>query len=69
METGIKQAIRDHAAVLRRTIGPRDDLATVAMRLARFINEAYKLNYADGSDSHGCLFKACYDAVWEMTRP
>lgn len=69
MQEHIKQAIRDHAALLVKNMRPRDDLATFASRLAKFVNVAYELDYPSGSDGYGVLYEACYDAVWEMTRP
>jgi hypothetical protein len=65
MNDAIRRAIRDHANLLPRSVSVRHHISSISALLRDFVNEAYGLHYASGSDGDGVLFEACYSAVFD----
>jgi hypothetical protein len=68
MKPEILEACRIGARQIADETESRQDALEYAEELASEVNQDLRLGYEEGSDSHGCLFKACYDAIWEATR-
>lgn len=68
MEPKVLEAIRLAAEELADETDGRQDAMKYVNDLVNDINTDCGLNYAEGSDSHGVLYKACHSAIWDATK-
>jgi len=68
MKPEVLQAAKTGAEQIAKETEGRSDALGYAEELANDVNSDLNLGYERGSDCYGCLFKACYDAIWEATK-